>query len=801
VGKIEHINYPIPPKTHASMYLMHKFWARKPSNILNEYIKIYSNKGDIVLDPFCGSGVTAIEAVKLERRVVAIDIDPLATFITRMTGIIIDIEKLKIEFEKIENNIKVKISELYITKCKKCGKKENIIEAIIWNSNKPLEIRYSCSCSKSTLWKEPDKYDIDLINRINKIEIPFWYPQNELIWNPRVNVNKGMTVYDLFTHRNLYALSWILNEIENINDKNIKEILKFAFSASLPQASKLVPYIHSKGREKQVGSWSIRGYWIPEEHFEINVWNCFNERIKKLIRGKKESNSLLENLWFEAKIFEDLLKDKSILIQTKSARNLEDIPDNSIDYIFTDPPYGDSVPYLELNYLFSSWLKFEPNFEEEIIISDSPVRKKRSIELYSSMLRNSFDVMFRVLKPNKYLTVTFHNTDINIYNALILAVKFAGFELEKIVYQLPPRSSPKALTAPFGSADGDYYIRFYKAKVKNKIIYKDIIDEIRFENIVVQSLIEIIANRMEPVIFTEILRDIYIKLDKYGCLPALKTKKLEEIIKKHKDKEFIFIKNEGWWLKDPEKYYLNITPLSERIETLIIQLLKRKPKIDFDEVLKEIFTKLPNGLSTTEKKIKDILEEYADQSKDKSWIRKQSFERRISEHSEMIGYLSIIGKKLGFKILIGKREQSSIFNDKSLYELNDDVPINILKDIINEILNIDVLWIDDSKIKYSFEVEYSTMITESIIRASYFKDYKVNKVFVIPEERERILYKKINSPALIDKVKEQNWKFMFFKDLRDLYNMSRTRKGLKIEDFLDSLRQLKSDRNTQINLI
>jgi DNA modification methylase len=57
---------------------MHKFWARKPHNIVRHYIESYSRDGEIVLDPFCGSGVTPLEAMKQGRKAIAVDLDPIA---------------------------------------------------------------------------------------------------------------------------------------------------------------------------------------------------------------------------------------------------------------------------------------------------------------------------------------------------------------------------------------------------------------------------------------------------------------------------------------------------------------------------------------------------------------------------------------------------------------------------------------------------------------------------------------------------------------------------------------------------
>ncbi|MCJ7425197.1 site-specific DNA-methyltransferase [Candidatus Bathyarchaeota archaeon] len=75
-----HIDHAISPQAHTPMYLMHKYWARKPHNVVGEYIEHYSKKGEIVLDPFLGSGVTAIESLKRGRKAIAIDLDPLSTF-------------------------------------------------------------------------------------------------------------------------------------------------------------------------------------------------------------------------------------------------------------------------------------------------------------------------------------------------------------------------------------------------------------------------------------------------------------------------------------------------------------------------------------------------------------------------------------------------------------------------------------------------------------------------------------------------------------------------------------------------
>ena len=551
----------------------------------------------------------------------------------------------------------------------------------------------------------------------------------------------------------------------------------------------MVFVIRRRGRSKgevqeskpEVGSWATRGYWIPSEHFEINAWNCFANRFKKVYRGKKESNEEIQDVKEASKVAE-LDKDKNLLITTHNALELLSIvPEESVDYVFTDPPYGDSVPYLELDFMWSSWMRFDVNFDDEIIISDSPVRKEKNFEMYRKMLGKAFRQIYRVMKKGRYLTVTFHNTDIKIYNTIISSVILAGFDLEKIVYQPPARASPKGLLAPYGSAVGDYYIRFRKTEKESLglTVYSEI-DKERYERIVVNIVKKIIGERGEPTSYSTILNSypiIYSELKKRGYLFSA-PEGIEEILKRNLNEEFalVDVKNEKgkvigqkWWVKGVK--FLDRVPLSERVEAITMNILNREIKVSFDDVLRQIYLKFTNALTPDTQSVKEVLEEYAGKTRDGKWRLKPKIRQRENEHDSIVEMLANLGKKAGVRVY------ADIEGWRRLPKF--DLPDENLE----RIREIDVVWYDDGEITHEFEVENTTGITEAIVRGSNIPSTKTKRYIVVPEERYEFFYRKISEPMLKEKVEEYGWQFMFYDALKIFYEKNRRKKEVGLSEF------------------
>ncbi|MDO9575402.1 MAG: DNA methyltransferase, partial [bacterium] len=411
LDKVEPIDYGVVAKPHTPIYKMHRYFARRPYTVFNELIKHYSNPGSIVLDPMCGGGVTIVEGLKLRRKVIGVDLNPMAIFITRYEVIDVDLNKLKRAFNEISEKVKDEINNLYLTKCPKCEKETPAVwfewskvvecprcgEEVIFAEAKKLKAgTYQCSHCKIPIKsltakrkpdkivrlklkcacgfkgeKKPDKYDLekykwieDNFGRIVK-EQDLWYPKDKIFLGEKTRelLTKGYKYfYELFTTRNLLTLSILLKGITENREEESRELLYLAFTSGLFETSRLS---HIKG-----GTVVKPGhhYWLADISSEVNVWRYFENRYKAIYRGKRDSSIKIGSFYKKAQNLQDIIDgNTTCLLLVQSATDLKELPDESIDVVITDPPYGANVNYTELSDFWTIWLRNNIGIENGLI--------------------------------------------------------------------------------------------------------------------------------------------------------------------------------------------------------------------------------------------------------------------------------------------------------------------------------------------------------------------------------------------------------------------------------------------------
>ncbi len=478
-------NQPIETTKATAIYNMHVYWSKKPHQAIRQYIRHYTKPGDLVLDPFCGSGGTAVSALLDGRKAIAIDRSPAATFIAKNHCTPVDPDELRSAFQRVRQAVQKEIEWLYGTRCDRCGGKamtgytvysqvfqcarclskitlydcekeesqtatrkaksvnvcptcqsNGFTEVIRSQGEKfgfvPVKVVYHCEdgCKPTRDVREHndsspekrsyfEKHDLGKVREIESKEIPHWFPRHRMIneeddskpWGEkwRAGTSNFRTVAELFTKRNLWALSTIRHAISSIEDASVRDALMFGLSGISLRASKM--YQESEqGRKIANGT-----YYIPQVFREMVVTNGFDYKIETQLIPAFEEVSDVEA--------------GNACISTQSATDLSSIPANSIDYIFTDPPYADKVQYGELNFVWEAWLDLDTTWHEEEIIVNA-VRGKSAAD-WEGLMKKALAECFRVLKPGRWLSLCYHDTSEGTWALVQDIMAEVGFVVDK----------------------------------------------------------------------------------------------------------------------------------------------------------------------------------------------------------------------------------------------------------------------------------------------------------------------------------------------------------------------------------
>lgn len=439
---------------------MHKYWGKKPSNDLKELIDEYSNQGDTVLDPFAGYGVFGCEAFIMNRNVILNDLNPVANFLNnQLLQKDINLRLIKKQWKKIKTEFEPFVAKWYEWNID--NKKVQLTSILRDKNNTPIRAKYRVNGNRSCTEFEIDKNDANkYLNFENSQTIKDWFPTTKLIRNSRISAKEGMTVADLFTKRTLSCHAKLLYLIETYSSGAEKDLFKVAFTANLANCSKLVPPIKSRGAMAP-GAW-MTGFYIGETYLENNVLSYFENRFNKIIKGK---NDYLNQFGSNGELNSNQISYDNNYQNLQNDVKALDIKDNSIDYIFTDPPYGDAVPYFEQSVIWNSWLKLTPDYKNEIVISDSKEREKGT-DSFEKEINIAFSEIRRVLKLNKFFSLTYHSLSGLEWKAITNACIKNGFELYDYKWLVQKSFTPRQINR-VKSIKGDVLVTLKKSGIKN----------------------------------------------------------------------------------------------------------------------------------------------------------------------------------------------------------------------------------------------------------------------------------------------------------------------------------------------
>ena len=307
---------------------------------------------------------------------------------------------------------------------------------------RPVVIHYQENGEKRC--KKPDQMDLAVLERVDTLLDSVTYPTELMMF-----VNEGESwgdlyrgyhqgvsrAHDFFLSRQLLAFSLLWHMGDELPTEEIKRLWRFTLQSIVVSFTRRNRFL--KNAYSQVNRALSGTLYIGSTVSEPTPTYVLSGKIKRFA-GAIPSNG------------------KSALVTTGSLARV-DIPDDSIDYVFIDPPFGDNLPYAELNFLWEAWLRVFTNSGQDAVVSGS---QQKDLSVYTGMMAACLKEVYRILKPGRWVTVEFHNSRNAVWTAIQEALGRAGFIIADVSVLDKGMKTKKQMHAK--AVDKDLVISAYK---------------------------------------------------------------------------------------------------------------------------------------------------------------------------------------------------------------------------------------------------------------------------------------------------------------------------------------------------
>jgi 16S rRNA G966 N2-methylase RsmD/predicted RNA-binding Zn-ribbon protein involved in translation (DUF1610 family) len=307
--------------------------------------------------------------------------------------------------------------------CPRCGVEltkdtvQRVMETLVdLASGKPLQrvkftpviINYSVGGKKYE--KIRDKLDLDILARIARLPLHASVPTDEFpieqMYRGSRLAPKGFSrIHHLYLPRSAYCIGLLWSKASSLVDPSVRAMLSFLVEQSIWGSSILNRY--SPTHFSQVNRQLTGVYYVASQHAECSARYMLDGKLDRLSKAFSTGYASFGNA----------------IVNTGTAAKLG-VPDKSVDYIFTDPPFGENIFYADLNFLVESWHRAKTNAGPEAVVDAA---KGKGLPEYQHLMQRCFEEYHRVLKPGRWMTVVFRNSKNAVWNAIQEAMLAAGF--------------------------------------------------------------------------------------------------------------------------------------------------------------------------------------------------------------------------------------------------------------------------------------------------------------------------------------------------------------------------------------
>ncbi len=465
--------------------LCHSYHTKVPARAILRYVLHYTSPGDVILDGFCGTGMTGVacmlaecadrdlrEQIKVDvpdskwgsRYAVLVDLAPAASCIANAYNDPVHADAFRLTAKEAVDRAILPIRWMFQTPkgqnifysiwsdvflCPNCGEEINYYFTAVSPDSKSMQTSFACKhcgveIGKRSMDRAMETYhdpvadkplrlakcdpvklnhsvghrrqtrdinadDTSLLERIRICAKEYPLREQAILKGDRYYKDGlhliGVEYYhQMYPWRNAIALHRL---VEEIRQKNIPPSYYMLLTSTALKLSWMARYMFDAAGRIQNGI-----LYIPSLRQEMAAPLLLSKSIDYIARYR-----------------EIISASRSSAIATESCTSLASVPDNSIDYIFTDPPFGHNIQYSELNAVWEYWLRVASNSEKDAVINKS---QGKGLLEYHELMRLSFQSYFRTLKPGRWITVEFHNSRNSVWNAIQDALQSVGFVIADV---------------------------------------------------------------------------------------------------------------------------------------------------------------------------------------------------------------------------------------------------------------------------------------------------------------------------------------------------------------------------------
>lgn len=281
-------------------------------------------------------------------------------------------------------------------------------------TRKRRPVRVHGKTGKKNWQREATDDDIRRCADVDFGNLPRSAPVTELAWGElhRAGYHTGIShLHHFYTRRNFLAMARLWEAIEEFPE-DMRQPLRFlVLSYNGPHATLMTRVVVKTGQRDFVLTGAQSGVlYVSGLPVEKNIFEGLRRKTKTI----RDAFTMTQG------------SASTVRVVQGSSTHLE-LPDGSVDYVFTDPPFGDYIPYAEVNQISEAWLGTTTDRAAEIVVSGSG---GKSVETYGRMMAEVFAEVARVLKPDGRATVVFHSAKADVWKVLSQAYSAAGLGVE-----------------------------------------------------------------------------------------------------------------------------------------------------------------------------------------------------------------------------------------------------------------------------------------------------------------------------------------------------------------------------------